>query len=137
MNFTLQWKGTVVVLVYLSHVPSYDKRYSTSGHNRYIIRRLSWLLTVFAEVLHMAMLCGGSITFSMLNCVFSLISHLRQNSISYACRSNVSLAVARMSEGTICDSLTEGCSVRRKISMVFCFSFKLCIITLRENGLGV
>ena len=60
MNCTLQWKGTFVVLVYLSHVPSYDKRYSTAGRNLYVIRRLNWLLTVFVEVLHVAVLCGGS-----------------------------------------------------------------------------
>jgi len=54
MNFTLQCKGAFVVLVYLSHVPSYNKHYSTAGRNRYVIRRLNWLLTVFVEVLHMA-----------------------------------------------------------------------------------
>jgi hypothetical protein len=83
INYALQWKATLVVLVYLSHVPSNDKRYSTAGRNHFILLRINWLLIVFIEVLHMAVLCCGSIIFSMLTCVLSLISYPRQNSHSF------------------------------------------------------
>ena len=58
----------------------------------------------------MAVLCCGSIIFSMLSSFFSLISYPWENSLSlflilYTCRSKVSLALTRKSEGTVTHSL--------------------------------